>query len=87
MELQLIKNTGVPKGEPITPYAMMIKVLCVIEGSGARVFVGRKQVRKFIHFENGIKKKNRLFLREEYKAKRIFKELTKVAPILIKAKT
>ena len=37
MELQLIKNNGVPKGEPITQYALMTKVLCVIEGEGARV--------------------------------------------------
>ena len=86
MELQLIKNNGVPKGEPITQYALMTKVLCVIEGEGARVFVGRKMVRKFLHYENGIKKKNRLFLREEDKAKRIFKELTKTGPILLRTK-
>jgi hypothetical protein len=86
MELTIIKNTGVPKGTPITPYAMMPKIFCCIEGSGSRVFVNRKLIKKFIHSENGIKKMHRLFLNEEARIIKIFKKLTKDKPILLRTK-
>lgn len=83
MELTLIKNTGVPKGAAITPYAMMQKIFCVIEGEGARVFIGRKQIRQFIHSENAIKKMHKMFFTEQERVLRIHKKLTKAGPILI----
>lgn len=83
-DFELIINTGVPKGATLTPYAMMPKIFCVIEGTGARVFYNRKLVKKFIYFENGIRRKNRVFEEEEKKAIRIFNALTKNGKILLK---
>lgn len=83
-EFSIIINTGIPKGAKVTPYAMMPKTFCVIEGEKAKVYQNRTVVRRYLHFENGIKKKNKLIAAEEKKAYKIFEGLTKNRELLIK---
>jgi len=76
-DFALIISEGVPKGAKATPYALMPRVFCCIEGEKATVYKNREAIRHFQHYENGIKKKNRVFLMEELKAYNIFDAITK----------
>jgi hypothetical protein len=82
-EHTLLVNSGVPQGAVATPYAMMPKILCCINGKGAEVFINRKMIRKFNFLSNGLKKLVKVREREEAKAYRIYKTLTKSKPLLL----
>lgn len=87
VQFTLIINKQIPKGATVTPYALMPKILGVInKEGGGRVFINRNLVKKFKYTENVLKKKNNLFNIAEKKAYRIFRKLTKNGPILLKVK-
>lgn len=83
-DFSILINDGIPKGAKVTPYAMMQKTLCVIEGERAKVYQNRKLIRKFFHYENALKKKDKLIAEEEKKAYRILSSLTKNKDLLIR---
>lgn len=67
-ELKVIISGKVPKGERVTPAALMPKILCCIEGEHGQVFRGREVVKRFRHFENALKKTDKIRKRECGKA-------------------
>lgn len=85
-EYSLIKNETIPKGAKVTPYAMMPKVLCCIEGQRGKVFINRTLVRHFFFYENALKKKDKLQFAEEKKAYKIFNRLTINKALLIRGR-
>lgn len=86
IHVRLIVNTHIPKGSIATHCALMPKVFCVIKGEKAKVFVNRKIVRRFQHFENGLLKQNKIFHEELSKARRFYKEITAGGPIYLSSR-
>ena len=84
-DYKLIVNTEIPKGSETTPWAMMPRILCLLNSKGAYVYVNRICIRKFIHHQNGIKKMHKLTEREQERVLKIYGKLIKKGPILIKS--
>lgn len=83
-ELKVVQSKPIPSCAKVTLGAMMPKILCVIEGNSAKVYRNRTIIKKFKHYENGVLKVKKLWLKESKAKLKMYKLISKGKALFIR---
>jgi hypothetical protein len=79
-----IISDEVPKGALVTQASFRPRIFCCISGDKANVYKGKTVIRKFQHFENGLKKQAKVLVRVDKAAANFYIALTKNGPLYLR---